>query len=68
MPILKCEFCGKTFSRNNYQIKKAKHHFCSNECRYNSQIIINPFIEHEDYMEGIAQVASRKKANLMYYA
>lgn len=25
-------------------------------------------IEHEDYMEGIAQVASRKKANLMYYA
>ena len=24
--------------------------------------------EHEDYMEGIAQVASRKKANLMYYA
>lgn len=25
-------------------------------------------IEHEDYMEGIAQIASRKKANLMYYA
>lgn len=25
-------------------------------------------IEHEDYMEGIAQIASKKKANLMYYA
>lgn len=55
MPILKCEFCGKTFSRNNYQIKKAKHHFCSNECRYNSQIIINPFIEHEDYIEILCE-------------
>ena len=25
-------------------------------------------IQHEDFMEGVAQVASRKKANLMYYA
>ena len=25
-------------------------------------------IQHEDFMEGISQVASRKKANLMYYA
>ena len=25
-------------------------------------------IEHEDFMEGIGQVASRKKANLMYYS
>ena len=25
-------------------------------------------IEHEDFMGGISQVASRKKANLMYYA
>ena len=25
-------------------------------------------IEHEDFMEGISQVAARKKANLMYYA
>ena len=25
-------------------------------------------IEHEDFMEGISQIASKKKANLMYYA
>ena len=25
-------------------------------------------IEHEDFMEGIAAVQQKKKANLMYYA
>lgn len=55
MPYLKCEFCGKEFKRNNFQIQKAKHHFCSNECRYKSRIKLNPIIEHKDYIEILSQ-------------
>lgn len=30
--VLKCEQCGKTFKKLPNQIKKTKHHFCSQSC------------------------------------
>lgn len=27
-----CEYCGKIFNKNPYEINKTKHHFCSREC------------------------------------
>ena len=30
--ILSCEQCGKSFQRNQAEINKSKHHFCSQSC------------------------------------
>lgn len=32
MPIIKCEFCGKEFKRDAFEIAKRKTHYCSRKC------------------------------------
>jgi len=31
--IFKCEECGKEIERQSWELKKAKHHYCSPQCR-----------------------------------
>lgn len=31
-----CEYCGKIFYRKRSEVKKNKHHYCSNVCRMNA--------------------------------
>lgn len=37
MPIVKCDYCGKEKELKDYDAKRSKTHFCSNECKSNYQ-------------------------------